>query len=71
MSVFPSSVPALESLPAGRHRLLCEILAIADLSVFHEGEYLGLATEYFVEALQFAGYHVEAGDHQLVITVPQ
>lgn len=71
MSDLLDSIPALKSIPAGRERLLVQIMLAAFLSVTQEVEYVGLRTDDFLEELQDYGFHVEAADHQILISVLQ
>jgi len=71
MSSFIDSVPSLKAFPAGRDRLLAQIMILACLSVSGDGGGLGLDIDGFYEGLEESGFHVDATDHQVVIRQPQ
>ena len=61
----------VDSIPAGRHRLLARIMLTAYMSIDHEGENLSVDTDKFLERLAGDGLCVEAGDHHLLVRGPQ
>lgn len=57
-------------IPAGRHRLLAQIMMIAYMTMDYEGDNFVVDTDKFVEQLEDDGLFVEAGDHQFLIRAP-
>jgi hypothetical protein len=70
MPDLADSTPAFMAIPAGRHRLLAEIMVLAWASISQrEDENLGVNTSMFLDCLREDGFHVKATGKQLVITV--
>ncbi len=64
-------IPALKAIPAGRHRLLAEIMLIAWMSVAtdKDGGNLEMRTAFFLDWLRDDGFQVKVTGKQIVITV--
>ncbi len=70
MSDLVDQIPALKAIPAGRHRLLAEIMLLAWVSISQrDDKNLGVNTNMFLDCLREEGFHVKATGKQLLITV--
>jgi hypothetical protein len=70
MSDLLDSIPELKSISAGRPRLLAEIMVLAFLSIYEEGQKFLLDPEAFLYVLTDHGFCVEIGDHHLLVSKP-
>ncbi len=70
MSDLVDQIPALKAIPAGRHRLLAEIMLLAWMSISQaDDKNLGVNTGMFLDCLRHDGFHVKATGKQMLITV--
>jgi hypothetical protein len=71
MSELLESIPHPKVILEGRERLLVQVMLAAFMSTREEGTDFVFGTDHFLEVLQDYGFHVEAADHQLLISEVQ